>query len=614
MPSERQLSEVLREFARTMVTDFPIQGILEHLVLRMVEILPITAAGVTLISANTGPRYVAASNESALRYEQLQSELGEGPCLGAYLTGEAVIVADLRADDRFKVFGPRAVEAGLAAVFTFPLHQADKPLGALDLYRDTPGPLDDDDIEAAQILADVTAAYLVNAQTRADLQAASERSYQSSVHDALTGLANRVLLRERLEHALLRGRRSGKIVAILFADLDRFKAVNDIHGHRIGDDLLIGVAQRLAGLLRPGDTLARMSGDEFVILCEDLANQSQAEVIASRIVASLSVPFELSGNNVSISASVGVAFAGLGEHMPEHLIQDADVAMYQAKREGGARYRVIDLRDRHLAGRRATLRHDLPGVVERGELRVDYQPIGRIADGRVVGAEALLRWDHPVRGPISPTIVVPVAEQAGLLTEIGRWVLQQACADRHRWIAEAGHDEVGEGNLAPDDLGVAVNVSAHQLMAPDFVAIVAEVLAGNHTRPELLTLELTETVFVRDGHRALIVLEELKRLGVMLALDDFGTGYSSLSYLQRFPLDIVKIDQTVTTHVTGDRASHAIVGKVIELAHLLDMAVVAEGVETAEQLHEVGTLGSEFCQGFYFARPMPVDQLQVLTR
>ena len=603
MATERQLSSVLSEFARTMVTDFPIQGILEGLVQRIVEILPVTGAGVTLITPNSTPRYVAASDESALRYEQLQTELGEGPCLATYRTGKAVVVADLRSDERFATFGPRAVEIGLVAVFTFPLCQGDRQLGALDLYRDSPGLLDDDDMQAAQTLADVTAAYLVNAQARADLQDSSDRSRESALHDALTGLPNRVLLLERLEHSLARGRRSGKMVAVLFADLDRFKSVNDMHGHLIGDELLIAVAQRLTGLLRPGDTLARLSGDEFVILCEDLDEEGQVQVIARRVVAALSEPFELTGFEVEISASVGIAYTGPGEHVPEQLLQDADIAMYQAKRKGGHDHQVIDLREQQLADRRSGLRSDLRGALGRGEIRVEYQPIVHTEDGRIVGVEALLRWNHPLRGPIPPLTLIPLAEQSGLIGEIGRWVLEQACLDRHRWTAEAGCD----------DIGIAVNVSAHQLMGPDFVTMVTDVLASTDTRPELLTLEITESVFIQDADRALVVLNDLKRLGVLLALDDFGTGYSSLSYLQRFPVDIIKIDQGFIADLARDRTSNAIVSAVIALAHELGIAVITEGVETAEQHAQVAALGSESCQGFYFARPMSADTLGILT-
>ncbi|HKN49886.1 MAG TPA: diguanylate cyclase, partial [Actinomycetota bacterium] len=253
-----------------MLMNSPIQGILDHLVQRLVDVLPISAAGVTLVSPGTDPRYVAASNESALRFEKMQTELGEGPCHEVYETGRAVAVADLRDDARFLKFAARAVEAGLAAVFAFPLRNGAERLGALDLYRDTPGLLGAATMDAAQTLADVGAAYLLNAQARDDLRDSFERSHESAVHDALTGLPNRILFLERLEHAVLRTRRSGKMAAVLFADLDRFKAVNDRYGHAVGDELLVRIAERLSAVLRPGDTLARMSGDEFVILCDDL--------------------------------------------------------------------------------------------------------------------------------------------------------------------------------------------------------------------------------------------------------------------------------------------------------------------------------------------------------
>jgi diguanylate cyclase (GGDEF)-like protein len=602
--SERQLSAVLSEFALTMVTNFPVQRILERLVGRIAEMLPITGAGVTLISPTTQPRYVAASDEAALRYERLQTELGEGPCLAAYRTGEAVTVADLRREDRFSRFGPRAVEAGLVAVFAFPLRHEDRQLGALDLYRETPGGLSDDDMKAAQTLADVASAYLINAQARLDLHNASARSYENALHDALTGLPNRILLLQRLEHGLARRRRSKKVTAVLFANLDRFKAVNDTFGHQTGDELLVTVAQRVSARLRPGDTLARLSGDEFVILCEELDTQAQAAHVAARIVDALNKPFQLSRGTVEISVSIGVAFAGQGTNRPEQLLEDAEIAVYQAKRSGGDRHQVIDPREQHLAEQRTTLQRDLHHALSRGELRAEYQPIVRTEDGRVVGVEALLRWDHPTRGPVPPLTLIPLAEQTGLITPIGRWVLERACIDRHRWKGQNGHD----------DLGVAVNVSPHQLMAPDFVGTVAEVLANTDTPPGLLTLEVTETVFITDSQRALIVLQELKQLGVILALDDFGTGYSSLLYLNEFPVDVVKIDRGFTAKVTYDRASRAIVGKVIELAHLLDLGVITEGVETIEQLRAVAALGSESCQGYYFARPMAADNLDLLTR
>jgi len=602
MPSEKQLSEVLSEFARTLLTDFPIQGILDHLVARIVDVLPITAAGVTLISPGTDPHYVAASDAAALRFEELQTELGEGPCLAAYETGEAVSVADLSDETRFPDFAPRAVEAGLGAVFTFPLRHGDERLGALDLYRDTPGALSPAAMDAAQTLADVAAAYLLNAHARADLRESSDLSRERALHDPLTGLPNRVLLLERLEHAVLRGRRTGKLAAVLFADLDGFKEVNDLHGHQVGDELLVAVAARLTEVLRPGDTLARMSGDEFVILCEDLDGPDQADRIAARMGAAARTPFLLSGHQIDVTASVGIAYSGRGELLSEQLLRNADIAMYQAKRKGGGRYQILDLREEALASQRSDLNRDLRGAVARGELRLDYQPVVQTDSGNLFGVEALLRWDHPTRGQIAPTILVPLAEHSGFITDIGRWVLEQACVDRHLWQhpSDAG------------DLDMSVNVSAHQLMSSDYAKTVAGVLSSTGTDPTQMTLEVTESVFMQDSERALVVLGQLKHLGVKLALDDFGTGYASLNYLKGFPIDIVKIDRDFVVDMADDPASHAIVVAVVDLAHRLGMSVVAEGVETAGQRAELASLGCDYSQGYYFARPMPALDLDAL--
>ncbi|MEY2451814.1 MAG: hypothetical protein QOD92_1388 [Acidimicrobiaceae bacterium] len=603
MPTEQQLSDVLSEFARTMVTDFPIQGILDHLVKRIVDVLPITAAGVTLIAPGADPRYVAASDESALRFEELQTELGDGPCLLAYRTGEAVAVADLRDEVRFPRFTPRAIEAGLVAVFTFPLRNGPEQLGALDLYRDTPGALDADTMRAAQTLADVAAAYLLNAQARADLNDASDRSHERALHDALTGLPNRLLLLERLDHAVLRGRRSGAAAAVLFADLDQFKVVNDEHGHSVGDELLVAVAQRLSATLRPGDTLARLSGDEFVILCEDLAGQAEVDAIAARVCAAIAAPFALSVGEVEITVSVGIAFSGRVDEFSEQLLHAADTAMYQAKRKGGASHQIVDLREQHITAQRAGLERDLHVAVARGELRTDYQPIVATADSRIIGVEALLRWDHPSRGSVPPTLLVPLAEQSQLITKIGRWVLAQACADRQRW------QTLGQA----DELTMSINVSPHQLLSPGFVTIVASVLSETDTDPERVTLDITESVFVQDCERALVVLKELKDVGVKVALDDFGTGNSSFNYLTRYPIDIVKIDQGFVADLARDPGVHAIVTTVVELAHLLGKTVVAEGVETIEQHLLLAELGCDHCQGYYFAHPMAADDLDALV-
>ncbi|HEY5455740.1 MAG TPA: GGDEF domain-containing protein [Acidothermaceae bacterium] len=594
MVEEEKLSSVLTDFAHTMATDFPIQAILDHLVERIVEVLPVTAAGVTLISDGNPPHYIAASDESALRFERLQTEVGQGPCLEAYHSGTAVAIADLSTDDRFPQFRPVALAAGLVAVFAFPLRHSDGRLGALDLYRATPGPLDEDDMAAAQTLADVAAAYLVNAQSREDARATSDSYRHSASHDPLTGLPNRALLLQRIQHAALRGRRSHTHAAVLFVDLDRFKRVNDTYGHQVGDELLVAVGRRLSALVRPGDTLARFSGDEFVFLCEDMESASDGELLAVRIDGAFAEPFVLTGVELAVTASVGLAFAGAGETVSGLLVRNADIAMYQAKRKGGAGHQIIDLREASETVARNSLEGDLRVAFARHDLSVAYQPIVRAADGAITGVEALLRWEHPKRGTVGALAMVEAAEESGLIVKIGAWVLEQACRDRRGWAA-----------TYPDSpLELAVNVSARQLMSDEFASTVSSVLLRTGMQPTALILEVTENILINDSDRAMIALADLKNLGVKLALDDFGTGFSSLSYLQRLPIDIVKIDRSFIANMNPP-FSATITAAVTNLAHILGLSVTAEGVETDDQRDAVRSIGCECAQGYFYAHPMP---------
>lgn len=404
MATDLQLSEVLSEFARTMVRDFPIQSILDRLVERIVDIIPVAAAAVTLISeGSSSPHYISASNSAALRFEKLQSELSEGPCLAASRSDGPVSVPDLAADARFTRFAPHAVEAGLVAMFAFPLrHGEHDVLGALDLYRDAMGPLDDHALHAAQTLAEVAAAYILNAQARQELIDISEQFQEHSLHDSLTGRGNRVLFGQLVDHAVARTRRFGKQIAVLFADLDRFKDVNDAYGHQVGDELLVAVARRLETLVRPSDSLARLAGDEFVILCEDLSDATDVEGLAKRIGAGMNQPFHLTDHELHMTASIGIAYSGAGDDVPDQLLRDADTAMYQAKRRGGAGHQVLDLRDQEQTNHHRDLGNELYGVLERKELHAFYQPMIATDDGRVLGVEALLRCIHPTRGLVPP--------------------------------------------------------------------------------------------------------------------------------------------------------------------------------------------------------------------
>jgi len=412
-----------------------------------------------------------------------------------------------------------------------------------------------------------------------------------------------LLLHQRVGHAAERASRSHSFSVVLFADLDRFKAVNDSYGHATGDALLVAVGERLSSLIRPGDTLARVSGDEFVLLCEDVDSIEQAEALASRIDGAFTLPFTLgTGLELTIGASVGMAYAGPGELVSHQLVVDADMAMYQAKRDGGAQHQIIDLGAARHREERSTLEQDLHTAFARRELHLAYQPIVRVSDGRLVGAEALLRWNHAGRGAIAPLDVVAIAEENGMIIELGAWVLEKACTDHLEWIAPHPGRQ----------LDLSVNVSVRQVLGQGFTATVREVLQRTGMDPASLILEMTEGIMVHDAERALNVLTDLKELGVRIALDDFGTGYSSLSYLRRFPADILKVDRSFVSTMSYDTTASAIVSSICQLGHLVNLQVVAEGVETAEQRHAVLEVGCDMAQGFFYAHPMPAGQLNDL--
>lgn len=339
----QRLGEVLVEFAQTLVRDPPIQRILDRLVQRSLEVIPVTGAGVLLMDPHLDLRFVAASDDILLRVEGLQQEFGEGPCITAYQTGKQVLIPDLGTDQQFPKFSPAAYAGGLGAVFAFPMAVEGRRLGAMDVYRRDPGPLAVEDTAACQVLADVATSYVYSARVHAGERQAVERFRELSLHDSLTGLPNRVLLHDRLSQVVAKAQRSGSAAAILFVDLDRFKTINDSHGHLAGDQVLIAVSERLRHAVRPSDTLARLSGDEFVIVCDELDEPSQAETVALRVANVLAEPIAVGESLViDLTASVGIAYAGPGTDVPEALLRDADAAMFSAKQRGGGRYVVHD--------------------------------------------------------------------------------------------------------------------------------------------------------------------------------------------------------------------------------------------------------------------------------
>ncbi len=436
---------------------------------------------------------------------------------------------------------------------------------------------------------------------------AAERLEHQALHDPLTGLPNRALFLDRLEHALERTQRSALGVAVLFLDLDRFKVVNDSLGHGAGDDLLNEVAQRLRAVVRPLDTVARFGGDEFTVLIEDVVDEEQATIVAERIGEAISEPFDLHGSEVFVNTSIGIALSSVLDVDPETLVRDADAAMYRAKERGRARYEVFDERVRHSVVERLSMESALHRALARGEFELVYQPEVDLRTGRIIGIEALLRWKHADRGVLKPGHFITVAEETGLIVPIGAWVLHEACRQAERWRT------AGAGNGHPNEVpAVWVNLSARQLSHPGLRDALADALVETGAPPGSICLEITESVLMGDAAATIETLESLRDLGVRLGVDDFGTGYSSLVYLKRFPVDVLKIDRTFVDGLGRESDDTAIVAAVIGLAHSLGLTAVAEGVETAFQVAELRTLGCDVGQGYFFAEPQPADVIDAL--
>ena len=431
-------------------------------------------------------------------------------------------------------------------------------------------------------------------------------------HDSLTGLPNRALFLDRLGHALSRAKRQaeqGQVggVALLYIDLDDFKRFNDSLGHNAGDQLLVGVAERIAARLRLGDTFARFGGDEFAMLLEDLEDVGYAADVAERIKRDLSAPFEVDGHEAVVTTSIGIVMAAPGEagkDYAEELMRRADIAMYRSKGEGKDRHEVFSSSMNHSL-ERLGLEEDLRGAIEREEFRVHYQPQVLISTGQTVGFEALLRWEHPERGPLAPSEFIPLAEDTGLIIPLGRWVLAEACR-RGRIFRE---------QISPEaPLRMFVNLSARQFRHPELVEEVSAALTETGMDPHDLALEITESVMMGERSTARDILWALKDLGLTLVMDDFGTGYSSITYLKSFPVDILKMDGSMVEGIDEDPENRAIVSATTRLAHALGLEVVAEGVETAGELDELRSVGCDFAQGYYWQRPCSAEKtMKLLT-
>jgi len=430
-----------------------------------------------------------------------------------------------------------------------------------------------------------------------------------ALHDGLTGLPNRQLLVDRLNHAIeMLHRRGGNPPVVMFLDLNRFKLVNDTFGHQTGDELLKQVAVRLQGVLRTTDTLSRFGGDEFVILCEDVGDRESAATITERIRRAFDAPFVLAGEQLAVGVSIGVACVEHDMISIEALLSEADAAMYFAKAHGGSgKVQFFDEVTRRAARHRVRIESDLAHALEREELVLHYQPIVEMRSRRIVGVEALLRWNHPERGLLAPAEFLEPAERTGLIVPIGQWVIADACATVARW---------NDGRDAGDHLHLSVNLSPRQLAEQNFVDDVARLLAAEGVDPTevRLSFELTESWMAVDSSGEQRRLHALHDLGITLAVDDFGTGYSSLTYVKDLPVTVVKIDRSFVAPLGRDRRDQAIVQGIIDLAHNIELTVIAEGVETEDQFRQLLALGCDYAQGFHLGRPQTPEALVAGTR
>jgi diguanylate cyclase (GGDEF)-like protein/PAS domain S-box-containing protein len=514
----------------------------------------------------------------------------------ALITGAPVVVDDWATERRFEQ-APAVRALGAVSSAVVAIVGRDGPFGALSVVSLQPRKFPAGDIDFLQALANVLADALAR-------QATEDEIRHRALHDALTGLPNRVLFEDRLNQALARMQRTRTVSALLFLDLDQFKLVNDSLGHHVGDELLAAVAPRLCQALRSSDTVARFGGDEFGILLEEITGEREAIAMAERIASVFTRPFVLGGSEHYVSASIGIALARGGE-LVEELVRNADAAMYRAKERGRSRYELFDDAMRVRAITRLRIENDLRRALARHELDLVYQPVVSLSDARIVSIEALLRWRHPRLGLIQPSEFIAIAEESGLIAPIGQWVLERACRQAARWA-----------RLRPDaaPIGISVNLSAVQIARPSFARSIETLLDDTGVEPGSLILEITESVLLTDAEALTQTLRALKALGVRLTIDDFGTGYSALGYLTRLPLDALKVDRSFIVGLGSEPRCTAITEAVMGMSRALSLEVVAEGVETPLQIAELRRLGCRLAQGFYFWAPLSAGELTAMLQ
>ncbi|MFM7060447.1 MAG: EAL domain-containing protein [Actinomycetes bacterium] len=600
--TDRRRSERLvrdqAEFLRLVAGGAPLNTTLSTLCDLLEQYLPHSKVSMMRVEDGTlnflaGP---SIPEEIANGMRQIPIDATGAACGRAAAIGEQVHTLDIGAEPGLAGFAPVMLRAGLRSMLSTPVldPESGETIATIGVYwPEVHDPTDEERglVETLQALAGIAI----------DRKEAEVRLAHQAHHDALTGLPNRSLFTEVLQIALARAGRSGRIDAVLFVDLDRFKHVNDSLGHEAGDELLVAIAGRMRTAARAGDTISRFGGDEFTVLCEDLDPEEVRHVIADvaqRVLDVIAEPIQLAGQTIRLSGSVGVAISGPGA-TPGSMLRDADAAMYRAKERGKARWEIFDDELRAATQRRLEIEIALHTALERGEFLVEYQPIIDLTADRIEGLEALVRWRHPERGIVPPGDFVDLAEETGIIGGIGAFVLNEACRQVGTWMAEGTVDT---------DFSIAVNLSARQFEHEDIVATVRAAIDDAGIAPRQLCIEVTEGTLMANGSAE--ILQCLHELGVSVAIDDFGTGYSSLYYLKRFPVDVVKIDRSFVDGLGTDADDEAIVTAVLSLGHALGLRVVAEGVETEAQLDRLVGLGCDAAQGYLMSRPVPADEVQ----
>jgi diguanylate cyclase (GGDEF)-like protein len=612
------LLAAIHSLATTIDGHFEAPDVLRQLLASATSVLQIDGAGVMVPGPGGHLQVACASPAAAEDLERAQQELRQGPCHDSHHHGVTINIADVSVDGRWPDYQKAAAALGVRTVAAVPLRARGRGWGVLDVYRCGPVSLTEAELSALGTLAQLATTCLLVAEDRSKALGAQHELAHRAMHDPLTGLTMRWVLLEQLQHALSRMARRPEKLAVLFMDLDGLKYVNDTLGHRAGDQLLVACAARFQSALREGDTLARMGGDEFVVLLEDLSAPNEPVTVAKRILAALLEPVTIEGHQVAPSVSIGIAVADAPTVTPEAVITHADAAMYRAKRAGPGRYQMFDAQAyaedlvRHET--REQLGRELRRAIRQGELEVHYQPIfdhtelSRLPDGSPergeVGAlyavESLVRWRHPERGLLTADVFVDAAVHSGLIIEIGAWVLSTACRQIAAWDGAFGRH-------APPRL--FFNISPAELADPSLPGTVAGALADSGIAASRLTVEITETGLLSRRQATARNFQLLKQLGTELAVDDFGTGYSTLSRLVKVSATALKVDQAFTRELLLQPEANAVVTMILGLGHNLRRVVVIEGVETAAILATLLDLGATHLQGFHLSPPLPADEL-----